>query len=188
MAERVCYSLHVAALAKRAGSAGSQDRFRQATRHDLLAGTDLPRKFDAGDIQQGRQHGRPPGFSGGPSRHVQLHRLPQQRCGLPENRIESGGRQTEPESVGFHVHAGKGAAVGGPASSTAISWILMVGSTMGTLPKDLHNDRPGATPSEHEGSFSRRAMLAGTVAATATAAVAPISGSAYAAGPDVNSP
>ena len=64
----------------------------------------------------------------------------------------------------------------------------MVGSTMVTLPKDLHNDRPGATPSEHDGSFSRRAMLAGTVAATATAAVAPISGSAYAAGPDVNSP
>lgn len=31
-------------------------------------------------------------------------------------------------------------------------------------------------------------MLAGTVAATATAAVAPISGSAYAAGPDVSSP
>ena len=59
---------------------------------------------------------------------------------------------------------------------------------MGTLPKDRHNDRPGATPSEHDGSFSRRAMLAGTVAATATAAVAPISGSAYAAGPDVNSP
>ena len=64
----------------------------------------------------------------------------------------------------------------------------MVGSTMGTLPKDRHNDRPGATPSEHDGSFSRRAMLAGTVAATATAAVAPISGSAYAAGPDVSSP
>ena len=63
----------------------------------------------------------------------------------------------------------------------------MVGSTMGTLPKDRHNDRPGATPSEHDGSFSRRAMLAGTVAATATAAVAPISGSAYAAGPDVSS-
>jgi hypothetical protein len=58
---------------------------------------------------------------------------------------------------------------------------------MGTLPKDRHNDRPGATPSEHDGSFSRRSMLAGTVAATATAAVAPISGSAYAAGPDVNS-
>ncbi len=64
----------------------------------------------------------------------------------------------------------------------------MVGSTMGTLPKDRHNDRPGATPSEHDGSFSRRAMLAGTVAATAAAAVAPISGSAYAAGPDVSSP
>ena len=31
-------------------------------------------------------------------------------------------------------------------------------------------------------------MLAGTVAATAAAAVAPISGSAYAAGPDVSSP
>jgi len=64
----------------------------------------------------------------------------------------------------------------------------MVGSTMGTLPKDRHNDRPGATPSEHDGSFSRRAMLAGTAAATATAAVVPISGSAYAAGPDVSSP
>lgn len=59
---------------------------------------------------------------------------------------------------------------------------------MGTLPKDRHNDRPGATPSEHDGSFSRRAMLTGTVAATVTVAVAPISGSAYAAGPDVNSP
>ena len=59
---------------------------------------------------------------------------------------------------------------------------------MGTLPKDRHNDRPGATPSEHDGSFSRRAMLAGTVATTAAAAVAPISGSAYAAGPDVSSP
>ena len=64
----------------------------------------------------------------------------------------------------------------------------MVGSTMGTLPKDRRNDRPGATPSEHDGSFSRRAMLAGTVATTAVAAVAPISGSAYAAGPDVSSP
>ena len=59
---------------------------------------------------------------------------------------------------------------------------------MGTLPKDRHNDRPGATHSEHDDSFSRRAMLAGTVAATAAAAVAPISGSAYAAGPDVSSP
>jgi hypothetical protein len=57
---------------------------------------------------------------------------------------------------------------------------------MGTLPKDRHNDRPGAMRSEHDGAFSRRAMLAGTAAATATAAVAPIP--AYAAGPDVNSP
>ena len=64
----------------------------------------------------------------------------------------------------------------------------MVGSTMGTLPKDRHNDRPGATQSEHDGSFSRRAMLTGTVATTAVAAAAPISGSAYAAGPDVSSP
>jgi hypothetical protein len=64
----------------------------------------------------------------------------------------------------------------------------MVGSTMGTLPKDRHNDRPGATHSEQDGSFSRRAVLAGTVAATAAAAAAPISGSAYAAGPDVSSP
>ena len=37
-------SLHGAALAKRAGS---QDRFFEAARHDLLAGTDIPRKFDA---------------------------------------------------------------------------------------------------------------------------------------------
>ena len=58
---------------------------------------------------------------------------------------------------------------------------------MGTLSKDRHNDRPGATSLEHDSSFSRRAMLAGTVAATA-AAVGPISGSAYAAGPDVSSP
>jgi hypothetical protein len=59
---------------------------------------------------------------------------------------------------------------------------------MGTLPKDRHNDRLGATPSERDGSFSRRAMLTGTVATTAVAAVAPISGSAHAAGPDVSSP
>ena len=58
---------------------------------------------------------------------------------------------------------------------------------MGTLPKDRHNDRSGATRLEPEGTFSRRAVLAGTVAATAVAAVAPIAGSAYAAGPDVNS-
>jgi len=63
----------------------------------------------------------------------------------------------------------------------------MLGSTMGTLPNDRHNNRPGATSWEHDGSFSRRAMLAGTVAVTAAAAVAPISGSAYAAGPDVSS-
>jgi hypothetical protein len=59
---------------------------------------------------------------------------------------------------------------------------------MGTLPKDRHNDQPGATSLEHDSSFSRRAMLAGTVATTGVAAVAPISGTAYAAGPDVNSP
>jgi len=58
----------------------------------------------------------------------------------------------------------------------------MVGSTMGTLPEDR------ATSSERDGSLSRRAVLAGTVAATATAAVTPISGSAYAAAPDVDSP
>lgn len=58
---------------------------------------------------------------------------------------------------------------------------------MGTIRKDRHNDRQGATPSEHDGSFSRRVMLAGTVATTAVAAVAPISGPAFAAGPDVDS-
>jgi hypothetical protein len=64
----------------------------------------------------------------------------------------------------------------------------MVGSTMGTLPEDRQNHRSGATSSERDGSLSRRAVLAGTVAATATAAVTPISGSAYAAAPDVDSP
>jgi hypothetical protein len=58
---------------------------------------------------------------------------------------------------------------------------------METLPKHPLEERSGATHSEPDGSFSRRAMLAGTVAATAAAAVAPIAGSAYAAGPDVNS-
>ncbi|MGY3692191.1 hypothetical protein ACVIGA_002271 [Bradyrhizobium sp. USDA 3240] len=59
---------------------------------------------------------------------------------------------------------------------------------MGTLPNDHQNDRPGAMSSEHDGSFSRRAMLAAAAATSAIAAVAPISGTAYAAGPDVNSP
>ncbi|MHC2390863.1 hypothetical protein ACVMFA_009493 [Bradyrhizobium liaoningense] len=59
---------------------------------------------------------------------------------------------------------------------------------MGTLPTDRHNDQPSATFLEHDGSFSRRDMLAGTAATTAVAAVAPISGAAYAAGVDVNSP
>jgi len=63
----------------------------------------------------------------------------------------------------------------------------MVGATMETLPKHRHDDPSGATRSEPDGSFSRRAMLAGTVAATAAAAVVPIASSAYAAGPDVNS-
>ncbi|WP_407149355.1 hypothetical protein [Bradyrhizobium sp. ORS 86] len=58
---------------------------------------------------------------------------------------------------------------------------------MATLPKHSRNSGSGATHSEPDGSFSRRAVLAGTVAATAAAAVAPIAGSAYAAGPDVNS-
>jgi Membrane bound FAD containing D-sorbitol dehydrogenase len=58
---------------------------------------------------------------------------------------------------------------------------------MGTLPQHRHDDRPGATRSEPEDAFSRRAILAGTVATTAAAAVAPIAGSAYAAAPDVNS-
>ncbi len=58
---------------------------------------------------------------------------------------------------------------------------------MGTSPKHRHDDRDGATRSEPESAFSRRAMLAGTVATTAAAAVMPIAGSAYGAGPDVNS-
>ncbi len=58
---------------------------------------------------------------------------------------------------------------------------------MGKLPKHRHDDRSGATRLEPEGTVSRRAMLAGTVAATAAAAVVPIAGAAYAAGPDVSS-
>ncbi|HKF07330.1 MAG TPA: hypothetical protein VKB89_01195 [Xanthobacteraceae bacterium] len=58
---------------------------------------------------------------------------------------------------------------------------------METLPKHRHDDRSGATRSELEGAFSRRSLLGGTVTVTAAAAVAPIAGSAYAAGPDVDS-
>jgi D-sorbitol dehydrogenase-like protein len=43
-------------------------------------------------------------------------------------------------------------------------------------------------PPEPPGEISRRAILAGTVATTATAAVLPIAGSAYAEAPDPNSP
>ena len=53
-------------------------------------------------------------------------------------------------------------------------------------PQHPHDDGPGARHSKPEGGLSRRAMLAGTVAATA-AAVVPTGNSVYAAGPDVNS-
>ncbi len=59
---------------------------------------------------------------------------------------------------------------------------------MRELPKQRHDDRSDATRLEPESFVSRRRMLAGTVATTAAAAVAPIAGAAYAAGPDVNSP
>src|ERR1700733_13786540 len=59
---------------------------------------------------------------------------------------------------------------------------------MRELPKQRHDDRSDAPRLEPESFVSRRRMLAGTVATTAAAAVAPISGSAYAAGPDVSSP
>jgi hypothetical protein len=52
---------------------------------------------------------------------------------------------------------------------------------MPTSPHHRHNGAPGA------GEFSRRAMLAGTVATTAVATVLPIAGSADAAAPDANS-
>ena len=47
---------------------------------------------------------------------------------------------------------------------------------------------PGATAPEQAGEVSRRAMLAGTVATTAVAAVLPIAGSTYAEGPNPKSP
>jgi hypothetical protein len=59
---------------------------------------------------------------------------------------------------------------------------------MRELPKQRHDDRSDATRLEPESFVSRRRMLAGTVATTAAAAVAPIAGAAYAAGPDVSSP
>ena len=97
-------------------------------------------------------------------------------------------RQAEPEPIGFHVHAGKGA-VGRPASSTAISWTVMVGSTMGTLPKDRHNDRPGATPLEHDELIfaPRHARRHGGDDCGRRPSL-PSPTAAYAAGPDVNSP
>ena len=58
---------------------------------------------------------------------------------------------------------------------------------METIPKHPHDNRPSAARSELERTFSRRAMLAGTVATTAAAAVVPIAGSAYAVAPDMNS-
>jgi hypothetical protein len=59
---------------------------------------------------------------------------------------------------------------------------------MEELPKQRDDDQCDVTRSGPEGAVSRRAMLAGTVATTAAAAVAPIAGAAYAAGPDVRSP
>jgi hypothetical protein len=54
-----------------------------------------------------------------------------------------------------------------------------------------HHERnrvpPGAADHDQVGEVSRRTMLAGTVATTAVAAVAPIAGSAYAQGGDANS-
>ena len=61
------------------------------------------------------------------------------------------------------------------------------GATMETIPKHPHDNRLSAARSELERAFSRRAMLAGTVATTAAAAVVPIAGSAYAVAPDMNS-
>ena len=51
-----------------------------------------------------------------------------------------------------------------------------------------HDDTAAnSMPPEPPGEISRRAILAGTVATTATAAVLPIAGSAYAEAPDPNS-
>ena len=50
-----------------------------------------------------------------------------------------------------------------------------------------HNATLGATRLDEAGEISRRAVLTGTVATTAAAAVVPIAGSAYAAAPDMNS-
>src|SRR5208337_1996481 len=56
---------------------------------------------------------------------------------------------------------------------------------MGTSPYDPHNCIAlGATPPEPAGEVSRRAMLAGTVATTAVAAVLPIATSAHAEASD----
>lgn len=56
---------------------------------------------------------------------------------------------------------------------------------MSTSPlHEHHRIAPVPPPHEQAGDVSRRAMLAGTVASTAAAAVGPISGSAYAQGAD----
>jgi hypothetical protein len=61
---------------------------------------------------------------------------------------------------------------------------------MGTLSHRRHDGiaPPGPMPAKQDGDVSRRAVLAGTVATTATAAVLPIAGSAYAEAPDPSSP
>ena len=59
---------------------------------------------------------------------------------------------------------------------------------MGPSPHHRHHEvAQGATASELPGEVSRRAMLAGTVATTAVAAVLPLGGSACADAPDPNS-
>ena len=84
---------------------------------------------------------------GGSARDVELHRLSQQRRGLPKKRIESRGRSAEPEPVGFHVHAGKGA-VGGRRHRRAIRGLKSEEHAWVTVREGSAQRSPGAKPSD----------------------------------------
>ena len=112
--------------------AGAEDRFRQAARHDLFAGADLPGQFHARDLQPGRC----------PTRFLELYRLSRQRCRLSTKRVESAGRQGEPEPIGFHIHAGEGAVR--PDRAGAVHGFLQRAGSNGRISMDhrrKHNDR-----------------------------------------------
>ena len=189
MAERVCYSLHVAVVAKR--------RMRRMPKTDFLKQPDMTcspaptflanSTLETYSQAESRQTG-PADRSGRVPRHVKLHRLPRQRGGLSENRVESEGRQTEPEPVGFHVHAGKGA-VGRPASINRYQLDLMIGRALWAhTARIVTTSRPGAASWNTTADFHAAPCSPARWRRLPRRPSLPVRDTAYAAGPDVNSP